>query len=387
MIQRVDKIKKSGVWAEINLDDMGENIEAVKKTLDSNTKICCVVKGNAYGHGAVVVSKFLESNPNVDYLAVARVEEAFELRSNGVEMPILCLGYVCVDDLKYAIEQNITLTIYSYEMAENMNEIAKMTGEEAKVHVKIDSGMGRLGFLPNEESVNQIKNIDRLSNINIEGVYTHFANADEEDKDSTYMQLERFKYMVDQLSELDIKIKHVSNSAATLDLKELGFNMVRLGISLYGYYPSNDVKRDIKLKPVMAKKTIITNIKTISKGEGVSYGFDYVASKDTRIATIAVGYADGYPRGQKGAKVVINGKLFNIAGRICMDQCMVEVPDDMDINIGDEVILMSDIDGITVEEIASRVNTINYEVLCMLSRRVLRYYKLGEITALENTMY
>lgn len=367
--------RKTGTWAEINLDNIGFNLKSVKESLDENTAICCVVKANAYGHGSVEVAKYLETQPGVDYLSVARFEEAMELRRNGISLPILCMGYTYVGDMDEAIKNNITLTIYNLEMAERLNEFATKLGRKAKVHVKIDSGMSRLGFLVNDKSIEDIKQIhDTLKMLELEGMYTHFAKADEEDKVATMVQLEGFKDIVNGLSEVDIKYKHVSNSAASLDLKELGFNMIRLGISLYGYYPSEEVSRNVKLKPALKVKTVVTNIKNVPENTGVSYGHVYVTDKNTRIGTLAVGYADGYPRTQDSPKVFLNGSLVKVIGRICMDQCMIEIPEDLEVKIGDEVIIMGDIPGITVEDIAKQIGTISYEILCMMSRRVVRYY-------------
>ena len=238
-------------WAEINLDNI--NFNNIRKLLKEDTKICTVLKANAYGHGSVEIAKFLE-NKNVDYFAVARLEEAIELRENNIKMPILCLGFVPEESLEYALENNITLTIYSLEMAKKLNDISEKTGITANIHIKIDTGMSRIGFEASEESIDQIVNISNLNNLYIEGIYTHFAKSDEIDKDFTYKQADRFKFMVDSIEKrgINIPIKHVSNSAATIDLPDLNFNMVRCGIVLYGYYPSDEVIKDkLQLKPAM----------------------------------------------------------------------------------------------------------------------------------------
>ncbi|MEG2193802.1 MAG: alanine racemase [Terrisporobacter sp.] len=365
----------SGTWVEINLENIKHNVDQVKNALCKETKLCCVVKANAYGHGAVEVSKFLE-NENVDFFSVARLEEGLELVNNGIKTPILCMGYINTCNLQHAIDNDIRITVYSLEMALKINELAKSINKKSYVHIKIDTGMSRIGFLVNENSINDIKQIFTLENLVIEGIYTHFAKSDEENKDATLEQINKYKKVVDELEKanLQIPIKHVSNSAAILDLRICDFNMVRLGVSLYGCYPSDDVNREINLKTCLELKTKISNIKTITKGTSVSYAGTYTADKDVKIATVPVGYADGFPRTQKNPKVVINGRLLNIVGRICMDQTMIEIPDDLCVNMEDEVILIGDIDGIKIGNISANVNTIDHEVLCNINRRVNRVY-------------
>ncbi|MEG0856238.1 MAG: alanine racemase [Terrisporobacter sp.] len=365
----------SGTWVEINLENIKHNVDQVKNALCKETKLCCVVKANAYAHGAVEVSKFLE-NENVDFFSVARLEEGLELVNNGIKTPILCMGYINTCNLQHAIDNDIRITVYSLEMALKINELAKSINKKSYVHIKIDTGMSRIGFLVNENSINDIKQIFTLENLVIEGIYTHFAKSDEENKDATLEQINKYKKVVDELEKanLQIPIKHVSNSAAILDLRICDFNMVRLGVSLYGCYPSDDVNREINLKTCLELKTKISNIKTITKGTSVSYAGTYTADKDVKIATVPVGYADGFPRTQKNPKVVINGRLLNIVGRICMDQTMIEIPDDLCVNMEDEVILIGDIDGIKIGNISANVNTIDHEVLCNINRRVNRVY-------------
>ena len=366
---------KKGTWSEINLNNIKDNLYALREGLKDVTKVCCVVKADAYGHGAVEVSKMLEKE-NVDYLSVARFEEAIELREAGIKIPILCMGYVCKNDIREALEKNITLTVYSYDMAKIISEEAYSLGAIGKIHIKIDTGMNRIGFLPTDKSADEIEEISRLKYLYIEGIYTHFATADELDKEETYSQVSRFKYVLERLEEMgvDIMIKHVSNSAATIDLKELDFNMVRLGIGLYGYYPSTDVSRDIELKPALTLKTKVTNIKDVKAGTRISYGYTYEFKEDSRVATLSIGYADGFDRTQANPKVKINGVLCDVVGRICMDQCMIRIPDSLDVKIEDEVKVISNEDGIRAEDLAQKSGTINYEILCMISRRVARHY-------------
>ena len=367
-------------WAEINLDNIEFNLNNIKKLLNEDTKICTVLKANAYGHGSVQVAKFLE-NKNVDYFAVARLEEAIELRQNNIKKPILCLGFVPEESLEYAIKNDITLTIYSLEMAKKLNDISKKIGIKAYIHIKIDTGMSRIGFKVNDESIEKIFEISNLESIYIEGIYTHFAKADELDKEFTNKQAERFKFIAEAVEKrgINIPIKHVSNSAAIMDLPDLNFNMARCGIILYGYYPSEEViKERLTLKPAMTLKTKISHIKELEEFTGISYGLTYKTNNSEKIATIPIGYADGFTRMQKNPKVSIKGEVFDIVGRICMDQCMVKIDKDIDIKIGDEVIIFGD-NNRSVDNIAKDLGTINYEIICMVSRRVDRVYKEGNV--------
>lgn len=362
-------------WAEINLDNIKYNLKNIKKLLNEDTKVCAVLKANAYGHGAVKIAKLLE-NENVSHFAVARLEEAIELRENNITLPILCLGYIPEQSLELAIKNNVIITIYSLEMAKKLNNIAMRIKENVFVHIKIDTGMTRIGFQPTEDSIKDIKLINDLECINLEGIYTHFATADELDKNFTNIQVQRFNFVVDRLEQdgINIPIKHVSNSAATMDLPELKYDMVRCGIVLYGHYPSDDVlKERLQLKPVMTLKTTVAHIKEIDPNVGISYGLKYKSSNKERIVTIPIGYADGFTRMQQNPKVSINGHYFDVVGRICMDQCMVKVDKDIEVKIGDQVILFGD-DSRNAEDIANDLGTINYEVLCMISRRVDRVY-------------
>ncbi len=366
----------SSTWIEVNLENIKYNVDNVKKALNQNTMLCCVVKADAYGHGACEVSKFLDKCDNVDFFSVARLEEALELVKNGIKKPILCMGYIDTCKIQYAIDNDIRITVYSLTSAIKINELAKKSNKKAYIHIKIDTGMSRIGFLVNDQSIEEIKKIFTLENLVIEGIFTHFAKSDEENKEATYKQLNKYNKVVSALEEdsLNIPIKHVSNSAAILDLRDCDFNMVRLGISLYGPYPSSDVSREIKLKTALELKTKVSNIKTIEKGTSVSYAGTYTAEKDIKIATLPVGYADGFPRTQKNPQAFINGRLLNIVGRICMDQTMVEIPNDLDVNMEDEVILIGDIDGIKIGDISSKMGTIDHEILCCLTKRVNRVY-------------
>ena len=262
-----------------------------------------------------------------------------------------------------------------------MANICENLNTNINIHIKIDTGMSRIGFEVSKESIDEIANIYELKNLYIEGIYTHFATADEADKDFTYRQIEGFKFIVDGIEKrnINIPIKHVSNSAAVIDLPDLNFNMIRCGIILYGHYPSDEVLKDrIQLKPAMTLKTRVSHIKYLKKDSGISYGLKYKTNDIEKIATIPIGYADGFTRMQNNPKVSINDEIFNVVGRICMDQCMVRVDKDIDIKIGDEVIIFGE-SNIGVDDIANDLGTINYEIICMVSRRVDRIYKEGNV--------
>ena len=375
-------------WVEIDRGALRRNTRAYKNLLNPRQRLCCVVKADAYGHGAVEVAKMLQQE-KADYFSVARFEEAVELRNNNIHTPILCMGYISECDIEEAINRYIGITVYSYEMAKIINQKAGKLGKKASIHIKIDTGMSRLGFLTDDNNINDILKLKELINLNIDGIYTHFATADETDKKETYLQLERYKKVIDALEKanIDIQFKHVSNTAAIIDLKELGFNMVRLGIGLYGHYPSDEVSKEVELKPAMKLKTIITNIKTVAPGTKVSYGYTYEFKEASTLATLAIGYADGFDRTQNNPKVMINGVLCDVVGRICMDQCMVKIPEGLNVNIEDEVLIMGAEVGVTAEDLASRRGTINYEVLCSVSRRVTRDYILGDKTYSKCYLY
>ena len=374
-------------WAEINLDNLAHNIKEIRRIIKNDTLITAVVKANAYGHGAIEVSKvFLENGG--DRLAVSTLSEAIELRHSGIDVPILVLGYTPKNQYTQVLKYNIISTIYNYEFAKVLSEEATKLGVIGKIHIKIDTGMGRIGFLPNDETIFEIIKISKLPNIEIEGIFTHFAKADEVDKDYTRSQYNRFIKIVNKLEEkgVYIPIKHASNSAAIMEFPEYNLNMVRAGIMLYGLYPSDKVdKNNIKLKPAMTLKAKISNIKEVSENAGISYGQIFVTKRKSKIATIPIGYADGFTRllTSKG-ETFINGKTVPIVGKICMDQCMLDVTDVENVNIGDEVILFGDGEfGPHIDDISNKLNTINYEIICMVGRRVPRVYvKNGKIVGI-----
>lgn len=338
-----------------------------------------VVKANAYGHGAVEVSRTLLAN-GADRLGVALLQEALELRQEGFAVPILILGFTPSHQLEAVVRANIAQTIFSYEQAWTLSRVAGELGKKARVHVKIDTGMGRLGFPADDQTVKTILRISRLPNLEIEGIFTHFATADEKDKTFTRYQFEQFQWVVEELKAqgLEIPLKHAANSAAIIDLPETHLDLVRPGISLYGIYPSPDVCKDrINLIPAMTFKTQIAFLKRVRPGTSISYGRTYVAKEERVIATLPLGYADGYSRALSNrGKVLVKGKKVPIVGRVCMDQTMIDVTEVSDVRVGDEVVLFGreGREKLPVEEVAGQLGTIAYEVVCMVSSRVPRVY-------------
>lgn len=370
------------VWAEVNLDNLAHNIREVRRLTDSGARVTAVVKANGYGHGSKSIARTFLDN-GADRLAVAMLTEALELRRAGIKEDILVLGYTPRSQYHFLIEEDIIQTIYIYEDGEFLAKMAENFDKTPRIHIKVDSGMGRLGFLPEERSILDIVKLSQLSNLEIEGIYSHFAKADEADKSYSMKQYENFNYVIRELKErgLDIKIKHVSNSAAIIDFKDFNLNMVRGGIMIYGMYPSEEVFKDrVDLKPAMKLKARVAHVKTVPAGTGISYGQTFVTEKESKIATIPIGYADGYTRMLTGqAEVLIKGKRAKIVGKICMDQCMVDVSHIDDVKVGDELVLFGyEGDEPRVEELASKLGTINYEITCMVGRRVPRVYKKGD---------
>ncbi|MGF7058085.1 alanine racemase [Brassicibacter mesophilus] len=378
------------VWAEINLDNLAHNIKEVRRVVNKESLITAVIKADAYGHGSVMAAKiFLENG--ADRLAVATLSEAIELRNAGIMAEILILGYTPDFQAITAIENNITLTVYNYENAYSISKAAKNINKTAKIHIKIDSGMGRIGLRAEDRSLEDIQKISELSNVFIEGIFTHFAKADEINKEFTNKQFNQFNMIINAIESRGIKIpiKHASNSAAIIDLPEYNLDMVRAGIMLYGLYPSNEVLKDrVNLKPSMILKTKISNVKSVPKGTGISYGHIHITQQDSIIGTIPIGYADGFTRMLiNKADVGIKDSRAKVVGRICMDQCMIDVTDITDVKIDDEVIIFGDgrNNSPHIDEVAQKLGTINYEIVCMVSRRVPRVYiKSGEIVKIND---
>lgn len=362
------------VIAEINLDNIAYNMANIRKAVNKDTSIMAVVKADAYGHGAVEVAKTALYN-GANWLGVAIIDEAIELRKNNIFEPILILGHTIEHKLLQVIKYNITQTVFSYNMAKKLSDEASKIKKSVDIHIKIDTGMSRLGFLPTQETIQQILAIKNLPYINITGIFTHFATADMEDKTFTKEQFEKYMWVINKLEEKGVNnlIKHISNSGAILDLKEYRLDMVRAGIILYGMYPSSQVLKNIDLKPAMSLKTHISYVKEIEPNVSVSYCRTYFTNKKTKIATIPVGYADGYARILSNrARVFVKGCYANVVGNICMDQFMIDVTHIPNVQEGDIVTLMGE--GITAEELASLQNTINYEVVCNIGKRVPRVY-------------
>ena len=373
--------KYERVYARIDLDAIIYNVENVKKKITSNTILMPIVKADGYGHGAVPISKEL-TKIGIERFAVATIEEAITLRKNGIDKKILILGYTPENMADKLVEYNLIQTVYNLNTAKKLSEIAIKNNKEIDIHIKLDTGMGRIGFIPNDESVGIIKSIYNLPNLMIEGIYTHLSKADEQDKTFTEDQLKEFNNFINRLEKIGINIpvKHVANSAAILDGDGKYRDLVRLGISLYGLYPSDDVnKENIKLKPVLSLISHIIHIKEVKEGTPIGYGGSYITNRKSLIATIPVGYGDGYDRllSSKG-KVLIGGRYANIVGRICMDQFMVDITDIPDVKELDEVVLIGKQghNEITADDIARIKGTINYEVVCQLGKRIPRvYYK------------
>ncbi len=371
------------VIAEINLDNIANNLREVRKAVGEKTKILAVVKADAYGHGAVEVSKVALYN-GADWLGVATCEEGVQLRRHSIFAPTLLLGYTPEARIDEVILNELTQTVFSYDMALEFSKAAVKLNKTVDIHIKIDTGMGRIGFTPTEESLSVIEKISRLQNINITGIYTHFATADEEDKTFTFEQYEKFTYMAENTERILGRkiIKHAANSGAILDLPEFCLDMVREGIILYGLYPSDKVKRDLNILPCMSLKTNVSYVKEVEAGVSIGYGRTFITKRKSKIATIPVGYADGYSRALSNkAKVIINGRAVFVVGNVCMDQFMADVTDAGDVKAGDTVILMGEDNGqvISADDIARIENTISYEVLCNVGKRVPRIYiKSGE---------
>lgn len=372
------------VQADIDLSAIYNNISNVRKNINKDSKLMAIIKADGYGHGAVAIYKVIDEL--VDAYGVAIVEEAIELRKAGATKPILILGVTNCNQFDKVVEYDLTQTIFSYDVAKLLNDEASKQGKKVNVHIKIDTGMGRIGFSDDEQSVVEIKRITQLDNIVVDGIFTHFANADEKNKFRVNQQFDKFKMFLNKVSMAGINIptKHASNSAGIIDLPHANLDMVRCGIATYGLYPSTEVdKTKLELNPAMSMTSRITYIKDLPAGKGISYNSTYITTKNTKIATIPVGYADGYPRSlsSKG-RVLINGKSFPIVGRVCMDQFMVDITGLEDVKVGDKVTLFGK-DGdeyISIEEIASMAGSFNYEFVCDIGKRVPRvYYKDGNI--------
>ncbi|MCI1944532.1 alanine racemase [Clostridium luticellarii] len=377
------------VWEEVNLDNLTYNIGQIKSKV-GHKRLIGVVKADAYGHGAFEVSQVLLEN-GVERLAVAVLDEAVELRQKGIKSPIMVLGIIPHTLIGDILDYDVETIAPSYEYACKLSKAAVDKGKTAKIHIAVDTGMGRIGFLINDDSVDEIYKISQLPNIEIQSLFSHFSTADELDKTYSQEQFEKYKLFYDKLMEKKIKInmRDIANSAAIMELPDTYCDSVRPGIIIYGYYPSNEVdKNELNIKPLMTLKASVVHVKTLEAGQYVGYGRKFQSKRKSVIATLPIGYADGYTRMLFGkAKVIINGKFAPVVGNICMDQCMVDVTDAGEVNVGDEVVLIGEKDGLrfNAEDIAKILGTISYEVLCMMSKRIPRVYiKNGEVIKVKN---
>ena len=360
-------------WIEVNLDAIAQNVRNIKQLIGEKKELMAVVKGNAYGHDILEVSSVVLNN-GATRLAVARLEEGIFLRKAGITVPILILGLTLKQQAELLVSYNITPTVCEYEMIEKLSESAIKEDKVVKVHLKVDTGMGRIGIFPNH-ILDFVKKVKALKNIEIEGIFTHFSVADEKDKTYTEEQFKKFIEVLTILEKEGIKIpvKHVGNSATLLDLPYMWLDLVRPGISIYGLYPSREVQKTVKLIPAHSFKTRIVFLKELPAGECISYGRTYATTKRrTKIASLPIGYADGYNRllSNQG-EVLVRGRRFPVIGRVCMDQCMIDVTNLPQVKIGDEVVLWGrqGQEEITVEEIAEKIGTINYEIVHMPDKK------------------
>ena len=372
----------SRVYAGIDLSAVLHNLDEMHKNINKDTKIVAVIKTDGYGHGALPIAEAIEDVPYLWGYAVATVDEAMSLVEDGRKKPILILGVSFYDQFEAIIRNDIRPCVCDYEVAKKLSDIAVTKNKNCHIHIKIDTGMSRIGFQVNENTADIIHRISQLPNIEIEGIFTHFSNADEVDKKITFDQIALFEKMCDMLEEKGVKIpiKHCSNSAGIVDIPEANMNMVRAGIILYGLWPSDEVnKTNMDLKPVMSLKSHISYLKDLEAGRRISYGGTYETTENRKIATVPVGYGDGYARGlsNKGY-VLIRGQKAPICGKVCMDQFMVDVTDIEGVKVGDIVTLLGR-DGeycITMEELGDLSERFNYEFACLITPRVPRvYYK------------
>lgn len=374
------------VFAKIDLDAVRNNLEEIHSAIQPETKVIAVIKTDGYGHGAVPIARDVEELPYLWGFAVATSQEGIVLRRHGIRKPILILGRSFAEEYEQIIEWDLQPAVCSYEAAEQLSRIAKSKNKALQLHIKIDTGMSRIGYQVTEQSADEIRRMYQLEHIAIEGIFTHFAKADETDKSHTVKQMELFQKMISLLEErgIDIPLKHCSNSAGIMDLPQMNLDAVRAGIILYGLMPSDEVnKESLKLKPVLELKSRISYIKTLEPGRTISYGGTYEVTHRQRIATIPVGYGDGYPRSlsNKGY-VLIHGQRAAICGRVCMDQFMVDVTDIPEAEEGDTVTLIG-IDGdeeLTMENLGDLSGRFNYEFACDLGKRIPRlFYKNQKI--------
>lgn len=383
-------------WAEINLDNIAHNISNIRKFLKPETKLLTVIKADGYGHGYKEVAKVAVEN-GADFFGVASADEAMQLRRDNFDTPILILGPVDDDEFVHVVDREVAVTVFNIDIAKRISAVATALGKKAKIHIKLDTGMSRIGYVAydsdaeNESSLEEIIAISNLPNVEIEGIFTHFAKSDEPETDFTEIQFKRFLSICDALKKrgVDIPIRHCCNSGGIVNYPQYHLDMVRSGIITYGYYPSGDeVNNCLKLLPAMQLKSKVTDVKRVDTNVAVSYGGTYITDKPTDIVTFGIGYADGYFRSLSNkAEVIVGGGKAKVVGRVCMDQTMADVSEIKNIKIGDEVILFGT-DGnntITVDSVAKLAGTISYEMLSVVGKRVPRVYiKDGKVVRVLN---
>lgn len=367
-------------WIEISLPAIRHNIAAFRRILSPDAEIMGIIKADAYGHGAVRVARVLREQ-GVKRFGVALLQEGVELRENGFEEPILILGYTSEDDFPLALRSGLTPTIYDYSQAALLERYACEMGKSAKIHIKVDTGMGRIGFRPGMQSLQEIGKIAELSHLVLEGMFSHLAWADNPLDDFTRVQFARFRHFIGDLEEAGIhfQLKHIANSAATINFPDMHLDLVRIGISLYGLYPDPQMRTDpkIDLHPAMQVKARLVQVKEVSKDTPLSYGCTFRTNCKSLIGTVPMGYADGVPRVlSNNGSVLVRGKRCPIVGRICMDQFMVDLTDLAHAAVGDEIVLLGCQEGvwISADEVAEKAGSISYEIVTRMSRRAPRVY-------------
>lgn len=383
-------------WAEISLNAIEHNYNIIRNKVADDTKVCCVIKADGYGHGAVELSQIYEKL-GADFFAVSNIDEGIEIRKSGSKLPIVILGYTPVSEAKNLAEYDISQAVFSLEYAKELSEKCVEEDCICKMHIKVDSGMSRIGFMcqefPRDEySIEEICEACCLPNLEVEGLFTHFCVSDEdaEGREFTNKQYENFIHVRDSLKKrgVDISVVHCSNSGAIEDYPETCCDMVRAGIILYGLAPSSKLADRLDLVPAMTLKTVVAFVKEVQKGATISYGRTFTADRKMKIATVPIGYADGFIRqNAKDGYMTVNGKKAKIVGRICMDQTMLDVTDIEDVKTGDEVVVFGTGENgePTADSLAENTGTINYETVCLVGKRVPRIYiKDGKI---ENVMY
>lgn len=381
MTESYDTGNTMRVYAEVDLQSILKNVRSIAGHVGSHTKIMPVIKADGYGHGAARIARFLEAEPYVFGFGLATAEEAVSLRARGITKPMLVLGHVFSYANELMIQNDIRFTVFHRDTILQINDTAKRLCKKAKVHVKVDTGMNRIGIRPDDCGIDFLRDLFSCEFIEVEGIYTHFPRADEADPSYTEVQISTFSEFLHRIQKelsVDIPIKHCCNSAGIIGFPQGHMDMVRPGIILYGMYPSEDVEKNVlSLHPALRLCSHVTYVKQVHVGEPISYGGTYVADKEIIVATVPVGYGDGYPRELSGkGYVLIHGKKAPILGRICMDQLMVDVSEISDVKVEDKVVLVGDMDGtsITVEDIARLSGRFNYEFICGLNKRIPRVY-------------